>query len=134
MAIPASGPMSMSMYNTELGRSATTANSQLVGGNPPTAGSLFFLANQSGSLNQVAPFGMGEWYGYTAGITFVDSSTTTGTTITLPTGLLQNDVVVICSMSPNTTTTLPTGYTDGQNGSSNLVRYRWAYKRMGATG
>jgi hypothetical protein len=68
-----------------------------------------------------------------AGITFVDSASTTGTSITLPTGLLQNDIVVICSMSPSTTTNLPTGYTDGQSGSSNSVRYRWAYKRMGAT-
>jgi hypothetical protein len=68
-----------------------------------------------------------------AGITFVSSSSTTGTSITLPTGLLQNDIVVICSMSPSDTTTLPTGYTDGQNGTSNLVRYRWAYKFMPAT-
>ena len=68
-----------------------------------------------------------------AGITFVSSSSTTGTTITLPAGLLQNDIVVICSMSPSDTTTLPTGYTDGQNGNSNLVRYRWAYKFMPAT-
>ena len=151
MPIPASGPISMSMFNTELGRSATTPNSQLAGGNPPAVGSLFWLAAQSGSLNQVAPFQFNEWYGYVAsnlttttstttttttaaaGITFVGSASTTGTSITLPAGLLQNDVVVICGMSPSDGQNLPTGYTNGQNGQSNLVRYRWSYKRMGAT-
>ena len=36
-------------------------------------------------------------------------------------------------MSPSTGQNLPTGYTNGQNGSSNGVRYRWSYKRMGVT-
>jgi hypothetical protein len=59
------------------------------------------------------------------------SSTTTS--ITLPTGLQPNDLVVICSVADSTTQTLPTGYTNGQNGSSNSTEYRWSYKFMGAT-
>lgn len=145
MAIPVSGPLSISAFNTELGRTSTTANSALAGASTPAVGSLVYIAGQQGTLNQAAPHSFSEWYGYTAGgtttttttvapgITFVDSSTTTGTTITLPTGLLQNDIVVICGMSPSTAQNLPTGYTNGQNGSSNSTRYRWSYKRMGAT-
>lgn len=66
MAIPGSGAISMSMFNTELGRASNTANSSLAGGSTPAVGSLFWLANQSGSLNQTAPHAMSEWYGYTA--------------------------------------------------------------------
>lgn len=66
MPIPGSGPISMSMFNVELGRAANRANSQLAGGNPPTTGSLFWLANQSSSLSQVAPFQFSEFYGYSA--------------------------------------------------------------------
>ena len=72
MAIPASGPISMSMFNVELGRAANTSNSSLAGGTTPAVGSLFYLANQSGSLNQTAPHSMSEWYGY--------ATTTTTTT------------------------------------------------------
>jgi hypothetical protein len=64
MPIPASGPISMSMFNTELGRASNTANSSLAGGLTPAVGSQFWLANQSGSLNQTAPHAMSEWYGY----------------------------------------------------------------------
>jgi hypothetical protein len=66
MAIPGSGAISMSMFNTELGRTSNTANSSLAGGTTPAVGSLFWLANQSGSLNQTAPHAMSEWYGYSA--------------------------------------------------------------------
>jgi hypothetical protein len=66
MAIPGSGAISMSMFNTELGRTSNTANSSLAGGTTPAVGSLFWLANQSGSLNQTAPHAMSEWYGYAA--------------------------------------------------------------------
>lgn len=66
MAIPGSGAISMSMFNTELGRASNTSNSSLAGGSTPAVGSLFWLANQSGSLNQTAPHAMSEWYGYTA--------------------------------------------------------------------
>jgi hypothetical protein len=66
MPIPASGPISMSMFNTELGRTSNTANSSLAGGITPTVGSQFWLGGQSGSLNQSAPHAMSEWYGYTS--------------------------------------------------------------------
>jgi hypothetical protein len=65
MSIPVSGPLSMSMFNTEMGRASNTADSSLAGGSTPSVGSLFWLANQSGSLNQTAPHAMSEWYGYT---------------------------------------------------------------------
>jgi hypothetical protein len=65
MAIPASGPVSMSMLNVELGRSFNTANSALAGSSTPSIGSLFYLGAQSGSLNQTAPHAISEWYGYT---------------------------------------------------------------------
>jgi hypothetical protein len=144
MAIPASGPLSVSAFNTELGRSSTSGNSELSGGSTPAVGSLVYIAGQQGTLNQAAPHAFSEWYGYAvtttttttaapAGITFVGSTSTTGTSITLPTGLLQNDIVVLCGMSPSTAQNLVTGYTNGQNGTSNTVRYRWMYKRMGVT-
>jgi hypothetical protein len=166
MAIPVSGPLSISQFNTELGRTSTQANSQLAGASTPQVGTLVYIAGQLGTLNQVAPFLFSDWYGYTqsgggtttttttttttaaptttstttttttaaAGITFIGFTTSQLSSITLPTGLQQNDVVIICTMSPTTTVTLPnTGWTNGQNGSSNDVRYRWSYKRMGAT-
>jgi len=73
MAIPASGPISMSMFNTELGRTSNTADSRLASGSTPVSPSLFWLANQSSSLNQTAPHGMGEWYGYTAVVNFYNA-------------------------------------------------------------
>lgn len=75
MPIPASGPISMSMFNTELGRASNTANSSLAGGTTPAVGSQFWLGGQSGSLNQTAPHAMSEWYNYR-----VSTSTTTTTT------------------------------------------------------
>jgi hypothetical protein len=59
------------------------------------------------------------------------SSTTT--TINLPTGLQENDIVIIASMSDGTVQTTPTTFTNGQNGTSNSVNYQWSYKIMGAT-
>jgi hypothetical protein len=190
MAIPVSGPLSISQFNTELGRTSTEANSQLAGASTPQVGSLVYIAGQLGALNQVAPFSFSDWYGYTQGgtstttttttlvppatstttttttlaptttttttttttlaptttsttttttsiagqIVYIGFTTSTGSSITLPSGLQQNDVVIICTMSPTTTVTLPnTGWTSGQTGSSNTVRYRWSYKRMGVT-
>ena len=64
MAIPASGPISMSMFNTELGRASNTSNSKLAGGSTVTSDSLFGLAAASGSINTTAPHQMSEWYSY----------------------------------------------------------------------
>jgi hypothetical protein len=171
MAIPVSGPLSISQFNTELGRTSTEANSQLAGASTPQVGSLVYIAGQLGTLNQTAPFAFSNWYGYTqsgggtttttttttttsaptttttttstttttttaapTGIFLVGSSQSTGSTsITLPTGLAQNDLVFIMSTSNSASPTLPTGYTNGQNGTNGNCRYRWAYKRMGAT-
>jgi hypothetical protein len=68
------------------------------------------------------------------GIKFVGTPTSTTTTsITLPSGLQQDDIVFIASMADLTTPALPTGYTNGQTGYTNTVGYRWSYKVMGAT-
>lgn len=66
MPILASGPISMSMINRELGRPINTANSFLAGGSAPTVGSLFYLGNQSGSVNQIPPHPFSDWYNYAA--------------------------------------------------------------------
>jgi len=65
-SIPASGPISMSMFNTVVGRASNTSNSKLAGGSTITTDSLFYLASLSGSINTTAPHAMSEWYGYTA--------------------------------------------------------------------
>lgn len=70
---------------------------------------------------------------YTGDILVVGSTSSITTSITLPSGLQQNDLVVICNMGDSTAQTLPTGYTNGQDGLSNSVNYRWSYKFMGAT-
>jgi hypothetical protein len=67
-------------------------------------------------------------------ITLIGTPTSSTTTsITLPTGLQQNDLVVICSVADSNSQNLPSGYTNGQNGSSNSTNYRWSYKFMGST-
>jgi hypothetical protein len=70
MSIPASGPISMSMLNTELGRSFNSTNTQLAGASTPTSPALFYLANQSSSvgINQTAPHSISEFYSYTANL------------------------------------------------------------------
>jgi hypothetical protein len=134
MAIPTSGSLSMSQFNTELGRASNTANSQLTGGSTPQVGSLVYIADLTGTINIISPFFFSDWYGYpTPPPRFYDGASSTGTSITLPIGMRQNDIVVVCSMSDDTTQNLPTGYTNGQNGVSNTVNYRWSYKQMGAT-
>lgn len=88
--LPSSGPISMSMINTVLSRTFNTANSQLAGGSTPTVGSLFYIGNQSGSINQTAPHAISEWYGYTTEAPLAPplmkydpfSSSFTGTTVT----------------------------------------------------
>lgn len=91
MTIPASGPLSMSMFNTELGYAANTANTRLVSGSKPTGvaenvpgtGSQFWLANASSSLNQAAPHSFNEWYGYKSTFTvrfFANTAASIGAT------------------------------------------------------
>lgn len=89
-SLPSTGPISMSMINTVLSRTSNTANSQLAGGSTPTVGSLFYIGNQSGSINQTAPHAISEWYGYTTEAPLAQplmkydpfSSSFTGTTVT----------------------------------------------------
>ncbi len=89
-SLPSTGPISMSMINTVLSRTSNTANSQLAGGSTPTVGSLFYIGNQSGSINQTAPHAISEWYGYTTEAPLAPplmkydpySSSFTGTTVT----------------------------------------------------
>ena len=42
-SIPASGPISMSMFNTIIGRASNFSNSSLAGGTTPAVGSQFYL-------------------------------------------------------------------------------------------
>lgn len=148
MAIPLTGPISIGDFNTILGRASNTADSRLAGASTPATGTLVWLAGQSGGgLSQTAPFSFSDWRGYeptnpptttttttvAALISFIGSSQSTGTSITLPGGLQQDDIVIICSMSDGSSQNLPSTYINGQNGSSNSVNYRWSYKRMGAT-
>jgi hypothetical protein len=71
MSIPASGPISMSMFNTELGRTAAVANTRFANGTVAGVGSIIYLAGESGSNppDQNAPHAFSEMYGYTADLT-----------------------------------------------------------------
>ena len=88
-SLPSTGPISMSMINTVLSRASNTANSQLAGGLTPTVGSLFYIGNQLGTINQSAPHAISEWYGYTTAAPLAPplmkydpySSSFTGTTV-----------------------------------------------------
>lgn len=75
---------------------------------------------------------IGTFANNSARLVGVTNSTTN--TITLPSGLQANDVVVIASQSDQVTQTTPTGYTSGQlgNNASDLF-YQWSYKVMGET-
>ena len=64
MALPSSpNQISMGDINVELGRTRTTSNTSLAGGNTPTSTSLFGLATSS--VNKVAPHAISEFHGYT---------------------------------------------------------------------
>lgn len=92
----------------------------------------FFKANSTFLIgNHVGNF-------YTNTSSFVGTPTnSTTTSITLPTGLQANDIVVIASFSDlgTVTQTVPSGYTLGQSGTglSSQLSYQWAYKIMGET-
>jgi hypothetical protein len=86
-------------------------------GSDPWVGSTFALRPIAGTIPQIS---------------YIGQTQSTTTSITLPTGLQENDLVIIASASDSTTQTLPAGYTPGQSGNQQ-VRYRWSYKFMGAT-
>lgn len=75
--IPTDGPISMSMFNTILGRAANTANSKLAGGSIVTNDSLIAIASGSGSVigsavfNTTAPHSFSEWHSYTIYYKFI---------------------------------------------------------------
>jgi hypothetical protein len=70
----------------------------------------------------------------TLGIKLVGTPTSNvGTSMSLPSGLQQDDIVFIVSFADTETQSLPTGFTNGQNGEANSVDYRWSYKIMGPT-
>lgn len=85
--IPLSGPISMSMLNTAVARSSTTANSLLANGETPANPGLFYLGYQiNNSLNQTAPHAMSEWYGFDTTTTTTTTTTSTTTTTTIAQG------------------------------------------------
>jgi len=64
---------------------------------------------------------------YLVGTTYSSNSTT----ITLPSYIRPDDVIVIMSYSDfESGPSVPTGYTEGQRGSANDVGYMWSYKVM----
>jgi len=113
-------------------------------GNGATVMAAFVQQPTAGATNPGAFGGTGTdaWVGSTfalrpvAGvipqISYIGQTQSTTTSITLPTGLQENDLVVIASASDATAQTLPIGYTNGQNGNQG-VEYRWSYKFMGST-
>lgn len=64
MSLPASGPISMSMVNTEAVRDSNTADTQIAGGSTPAVGSLVKLYEFSG-VDQTAPHALSEFYNAT---------------------------------------------------------------------
>jgi len=68
------------------------------------------------------------------------TSSENSTSLTLPSGLAQNDIVIVASMFDNYTglvPNLPTGYTAGRDSITEAlsfaVTWRWSYKKMGVT-
>lgn len=57
----------------------------------------------------------------------------TTTSITLPTGLQENDLVIIVSASDGTAQTVPSTFTLGQQDTNTAPVSMWSYKFMGAT-
>jgi hypothetical protein len=55
------------------------------------------------------------------------------TTMDAPNGLQEGDILFVASHSTSTAQNLPTGFTNGQNGVTNTVQYRWSYKTVGPT-
>jgi hypothetical protein len=55
------------------------------------------------------------------------------TTMDAPNNLQEGDILFVASNSTGTAQNLPTGFTNGQNGTTNTVNYRWSYKVMGPT-
>jgi hypothetical protein len=68
-------------------------------------------------------------------ISFVGEATssTNSSTITLPSGLQEGDVVFTATFRDNDFVVTPTGYTSGANEATDDTGYQWSYKVMGAT-
>jgi len=52
-------------------------------------------------------------------------------TLTLPSGLQPNDLVIVATMGDSDVPLVPTGYTTGQVGLTQSTGYMWSYKVMG---
>lgn len=64
-------------------------------------------------------------------IAFVGSETiVNSTSIPIPTLTEPGDIVIVASHSTSTAQNLPTGFTNGGNGTTLTVNYRWSYKFM----
>ena len=107
MAIPASGPISMSMMNESIGRAINFSDSFISGDPIPNAESLVYLAGQLGPLDQSAPHSFSEWYNYAPTTTTTTTSTTTSTTTEAPTTTSTTTSTTTAAGTTTTTTTIP---------------------------
>lgn len=103
--LPSNGPISMSMFNTILGRAANTTNSKLAGGSIVTNDSLIAIASGSGSVigsatfNTAAPHSFSEWYNY---IIYYEFILDAGTVFPNVCDVLQTPYnVVYANLGPN---------------------------------
>jgi hypothetical protein len=64
-------------------------------------------------------------------ILYAGNTSSTTTSINMPSGLQGGDIVIVATYLSGSTPATPTGYTLGQSGFTNSVGYMWAYKRMG---
>lgn len=61
-------------------------------------------------------------------------TTSTSTSMSVPSGLAEKDLVIVASYANNTSQNLPTGFTNGQDGNvMSITYYRWSYRLMGST-
>lgn len=111
------GATVMAAFNQQATAGLTNPGAFGGSGTDAWVGSTFALRPVAGTIPQIS---------------YIGQTQSTTTSITLPVGLQENDLVIIASASDTTAQTLPIGYTNGQNGNQQ-VQYRWSYKFMGAT-